>query len=92
MRHWYIVNNYGQYEGKDKTFEGAFYKVMSRIENQPLTELYIINEEQYSDLCFDGWCEGGLRLSRNEQEEMFEIETYEHWLDEEIKAYKRSGQ
>ena len=30
MRHWYIVNNYGQYEGKDKTFEGAFYKVMSR--------------------------------------------------------------
>lgn len=90
MRYWYIMNDYGEYEGKDKTFEGAYFKVCERIKSWPLKSLYIINEQQYEDLNIDGWCEGGLHITKDGMEDTFEIESLEYWREEEMKAYRRS--
>lgn len=90
MRQWYIVNDLGEYEGRAKTFEDAYYKIMRRLEHQPYKALYIINEQQYEDLNVDGWCEGGLYVTKDGMDDAVEIESYEHYLADEIDAYKRS--
>lgn len=90
MRYWYIVDNEGQYSGKAKTFEQAYYRVTEIIAENPYKELNIINEQQYEDLCFDGWCEGGLHFDSAGMTDIEEIEDIEHWREEEAKAYRRS--
>ena len=90
MRYWYIVGNDGEYKGKAKTFEQAYYRVKELIERYPYRDLNIINEQQYEDLCFDGWCEGGLHFDSVGMTDIEEIEDIEHWREEEAKAYRRS--
>lgn len=90
MRYWYIVDNEGQYSGKAKTFEQAYYRVTEIIAENPYKELNIINEQQYEDINIDGWCEGGLHIDRNGVSDVEYIESAEYWREEDAKAYRRS--
>lgn len=86
MRRWVILDGEGVYKGEAKTFENAIQKVGL----QPETS-FIVNQEQYSDIQIDGWCEGGLKIKdgvMTDVEEVEDIVTY--WSKEDEKAYRRS--